>query len=147
VRALLQRVLRASVRVEGREVAAISKGLLVLLGLQRGDTAREAVWLAQKVARLRMFEDSQGKMNLSVLDAGGQVMVVSQFTLLGSTRKGNRPSFDAAEEPQRAQALYREFIQALGTQGVEVKEGLFGAYMQVELVNDGPVTLLLDSRG
>jgi D-tyrosyl-tRNA(Tyr) deacylase len=140
VRALVQRVSRAAVAVEGSEVAAIGPGLLVLLGVRRGDGPDEADRLARKLLALRIFEDGDGKMNRSVEDAGGELLCVSQFTLYGDARKGNRPSFVDAAPPDEAKALYERVREALGAQG-----GVFGARMEVALVNDGPVTLLLET--
>ncbi|MDT8440691.1 MAG: D-aminoacyl-tRNA deacylase [Desulfuromonadales bacterium] len=146
MRAVLQRVSRACVRVDGETVGAIGSGLLVLLGVEAGDSSRDAAALADKTAGLRIFEDTDGKMNRSVQEAGGAVLVVSQFTLLGDCRKGRRPGFSAAAPPALAVPLYEEFVGQLRRTGVEVATGVFRASMQVELVNEGPVTLLLDSR-
>ena len=146
MRAVLQRVIRASVEVEGQCVGRIGPGWLVLLGVARGDTDEDADRLADKVATLRAFEDDEGKMNRSVVEAGGAVLVVSQFTLLGDCRAGRRPSFTAAAEPAEAERLYRLAVDRLRGRGLEVATGVFRAMMKVELVNDGPVTLLLDSR-
>ncbi|MBV8381747.1 MAG: D-tyrosyl-tRNA(Tyr) deacylase [Planctomycetaceae bacterium] len=146
MRAVLQRVSRASVEVEGRVVGRIGRGWLVLLGVARGDRDDDADWLVEKVANLRAFEDDQGKMNRSVAEAGGGVLVVSQFTLLGDCRAGRRPSFTEAAAPGEAERLYLRFAGRLAATGLEVATGIFRAMMQVELVNDGPVTLLLDSR-
>jgi D-tyrosyl-tRNA(Tyr) deacylase len=140
VRALVQRVTRAAVSVEGREVAAIGLGLLVLLGIRRGDGPDEADRLARKLLALRIFEDGDGKMNRSVREAGGELLCVSQFTLYGDARKGNRPSFVDAAPPEEAEALYERVREALGAQG-----GVFGARMEVALVNEGPVTLLVET--
>jgi D-aminoacyl-tRNA deacylase len=140
VRALVQRVSQAAVVVDGDEVARIGPGLLVLLGVRRGDGEAEADRLASKLLALRVFEDAEGKMNLSVGDVGGDVLCVSQFTLYGDTRKGNRPSFVEAAPPEEAEPLYERLRVALGAQG-----GVFGARMAVSLVNDGPVTLLLEA--
>jgi D-aminoacyl-tRNA deacylase len=140
VRALVQRVSEASVTVDGEEVARIGPGLLVLLGVRTGDTEAQADRLAQKLLALRIFEDDDGKMNLSVRDAGGDILCVSQFTLYGDTRKGNRPSFVDAAPPEIAEPLYERVREALGAQG-----GVFGARMVVALVNDGPVTLQLEA--
>ncbi|MEJ2183742.1 MAG: D-aminoacyl-tRNA deacylase [Nitrospirota bacterium] len=145
MRALIQRVSEASVRVGEERVASIGRGLLVLVGVMRGDGPEDADWLVRKVANLRIFEDAGGKMNLSVRDVGGEVLAVSQFTLAADLRRGNRPSFTAAEEPARAEAMFREFVEALGREGVRVCRGRFAAHMHVALTNDGPVTVLLDS--
>jgi D-aminoacyl-tRNA deacylase len=140
VRALVQRVSQASVTVDGEQVAAIGPGLLVLLGVRRGDGEAEADRIAAKLLALRIFEDDAGKMNLSVGDVGGEVLCVSQFTLYGDSRKGNRPSFVDAAPPEEAEPLYDRVRDALGAQG-----GVFGARMAVDLVNDGPVTLLVEA--
>ena len=145
MRAVVQRVARAQVRVEGRVAGAIGRGLLVLLGVAQGDGEEAAALLADKVAQLRVFEDREGKMNRAVGEAGGAVLVVSQFTLLGDARKGNRPSFTAAAPPEQAQALYERCCALLRERGLEVATGVFRAHMEVELVNDGPVTILLDT--
>jgi D-tyrosyl-tRNA(Tyr) deacylase len=134
------------VSVDGELCSQIGKGMLVLLGVAADDTPAEAEKLAQKIAGLRIFEDAQQKMNLSLSDVGGQMLVVSQFTLLGDCRKGRRPSFTDAAGPELAETLYEVFVKAVAAQGVPVATGRFRAHMQVELVNDGPVTLLLDSR-
>jgi D-aminoacyl-tRNA deacylase len=144
VKALLQRVSEASVEVDGRVVGAIGKGLLALLGVEAGDGAAEADRLARKVAALRIFEDGAGKMNRSVLEVGGSLLVVSQFTLLADLGKGNRPSFIAAALPAVAEPLYEHFCAHLRAQGLPVATGRFGARMAVRLVNDGPVTIWLD---
>ncbi len=146
MRAVVQRVSRAEVRVEGREPAAIGRGLCVLLGVAREDGDPDARLLADKVAQLRIFEDANGKMNLAVGEVGGGVLVVSQFTLLGDARKGNRPSFTDAAAPEAANALYERFCALLRERGLPVATGVFRAHMDVELVNDGPVTVLLDSK-
>ncbi len=140
MRALVQRVSEASVAVDGAEVARIGSGLLVLLGVRRGDGEAEADRIASKLLALRVFEDEAGKMNLSVRDVGGSVLVVSQFTLYGDVRKGNRPSFVDAAPPEEAEPLYERVRAALGAEG-----GVFGARMAVSLVNDGPVTLVIDT--
>jgi D-tyrosyl-tRNA(Tyr) deacylase len=140
MRALVQRVREAAVSVDGEEVARIGPGLLVLLGVRRGDGPDQADRLAAKLARLRVFEDVEGRMNLSVRDVGGEVLVVSQFTLYGDARKGNRPSFVDAAPPEQAEPLYERLRAGLGAQG-----GSFGARMAVALVNDGPVTLLIET--
>ena len=146
MRAVLQRVAKANATVAGEEVGAIGPGLLVLLGVEQGDTAADADALADKTAELRIFEDAAGKMNLSVEDTGGGVLVVSQFTLAGDCRKGRRPSFTGAAPPAVAEALYLDYVQHLRRRGLTVATGRFQAMMQVALVNDGPVTFLLDSR-
>jgi D-aminoacyl-tRNA deacylase len=140
VRALVQRVSDASVTVDGEEVARIGRGLLVLLGVRRGDGEGEADRIASKLLALRVFEDEAGKMNLSVTDVGGEVLCVSQFTLYGDARKGNRPSFVDAAPPEEAEPLYERVRAALGARG-----GVFGARMSVALTNDGPVTLLIET--
>lgn len=139
MRAVVQRVSSASVTVAGERIAAIGPGLLVLLGVRRGDTAEQADRLARKLLALRIFEDEDGKMNRSVADVGGEVLCVSQFTLWGDARKGNRPSFVEAAPPEEAEPLYERVREALGAQG-----GRFGAHMEVALVNDGPVTLIVE---
>jgi D-tyrosyl-tRNA(Tyr) deacylase len=146
MRAVLQRVTRSSVEVEGACVGRIGPGWLVLLGVERDDTEADAVWMAAKVLNLRAFEDEQGKMNRCVVDVGGGILVVSQFTLLGDCRGGRRPSFTAAAEPADAERLYLHCAELLAKSGLEVATGVFRAMMKVELVNDGPVTFLLDSR-
>lgn len=134
-------------QVNGQTVAEIGPGLLVLLGVEQGDTESDAEWLAGKVSRLRVFPDAAGVMNLSVTDIGGEVLVVSQFTLLASTKKGNRPSYSRAAPPEAAVPLYERFMALLGSMvGKPVKKGVFGADMKVSLVNDGPVTIIIDSR-
>jgi len=144
VRALLQRVRSASVTVDGREVGAIGPGLLVLLGVGRGDGEAEAIALADRIAGLRIFEDAAGKMNLSLLDTHRAALVVSQFTLYADTRKGRRPSFIDAAPPEEARRLYARHCEALRALGITVREGTFAAEMQVALVNDGPVTIWLE---
>ena len=146
MRAVLQRVSQARVRVNGAVIGEIGPGLLVLLGVERGDTDQDCSSLADKTAGLRIFEDQDGKMNLSVEESGGSVLVVSQFTLLGDCRKGRRPGFSAAALPELAAPLYEEYVACLRQRGLEVATGEFQASMQVELVNQGPVTMLLDSR-
>lgn len=145
MRAVVQRVLRASVVVDGETVGAIERGLLVLLGVAATDTANDAQTLADKIGALRIFNDECGKMNRSVSEVGGAMLVVSQFTLFGDCRKGRRPSFLAAAPPQIAVPVYEAFVNALRALGLPTATGRFGAMMQVELVNDGPVTLLLDT--
>ena len=147
MRAILQRVLKSSVEVEGSIVSEIGPGLLVLLGVEAGDAAADGDWLCGKISRMRIFSDDEGKMNLSVLDTGGDLIVVSQFTLHASTKKGNRPSFLRAAAPSLSEPLYEGFCAALERElGKPVGRGVFGADMKVALVNDGPVTILLDSR-
>lgn len=140
----MQRVSRASVTVEGAIAGEIGRGYLVLLGVTQADTAAEAEWLAQKVAGLRLFEDGEGKMNLALSDVGGAVLVVSQFTLYGDARKGRRPSFTDAAAPKQAEPLVDHFVETLRATGIPAATGVFGAHMDVALVNDGPVTLLLE---
>ncbi|MDP6442309.1 MAG: D-aminoacyl-tRNA deacylase [Pirellulaceae bacterium] len=146
MRACVQRVSRAGVEVDGRIVGEIGQGLLVLLGVAADDDETDAVFMANKIARLRLFEDDEGKMNRSVEEAGGSVLAVSQFTLLGDCRKGRRPSFVKAAEPAAAAELYEQFVELLRDRGLVVATGQFRAQMDVSLVNDGPVTLLVDSR-
>lgn len=144
MRVLLQRVRRATVRVAGRPVGTIGHGLLVFLGVERGDGEAEVRYYADKTAELRIFPDDTGKMNLSVEDSGGAVLVVSQFTLAASTRRGRRPSYTQAAEPEAALPLYERFIDSLRGRGLTVESGTFQAMMEVELINDGPVTILLE---
>jgi D-tyrosyl-tRNA(Tyr) deacylase len=147
MRAVVQRVREAAVQIDGQWHSRIGPGLLVLLGVENGDTAGDLEWLAGKIARLRVFPDGEGVMNLSVQEARGRVMVVSQFTLLASTRKGNRPSYSRAAPPETAEPLYEQFVRTLSQLlNQSVATGKFGAMMQVHLVNDGPVTLIIDSR-
>jgi D-tyrosyl-tRNA(Tyr) deacylase len=145
MRAVVQRVSAASVTVDGAVVGKIDAGFLVLLGITHGDGEAEATLLAKKIAGLRVFEDNGGKMNLALADVGGAVLAVSQFTLFGDVRKGRRPSFTDAARPELAEPLYRRFCRALAAEGVPVQEGVFQAHMAVSLVNDGPVTLWLDT--
>jgi D-aminoacyl-tRNA deacylase len=145
MRAVVQRVSSASVAVEGRVVGQIGPGLLVLLGVAAGDAATDADYLAEKIAGLRIFEDAAGKMNLSVIDVGGAVLAVSQFTLYGDVRRGKRPSFDDAARPERARELYEYFVAQIEQRGLRCETGQFQAMMSVSLVNEGPVTILLDS--
>lgn len=146
MRAVVQRVSRASVTVDGRLAGEIGAGLLVLLGVSRADNSEAAAYLAEKVANLRIFSDEAGKMNLSLLDVGGSALVVSQFTLYGDARGGRRPSYIQAAPPEEAGRLYEEFVRSMRALNVAVETGVFQAHMQVELVNDGPVTILLDSE-
>jgi D-aminoacyl-tRNA deacylase len=146
MRAVLQRVARAAVEVDGTCVGRIERGWLVFLGVAQGDTEQDAGWIAEKVLHLRGFEDDAGKMNRSVADVRGGILVVSQFTLIGDCRGGRRPSFTSAADPGLAERLYQLCAETLRGSGLEVATGVFRAMMQVELVNDGPVTFLLDSR-
>jgi D-tyrosyl-tRNA(Tyr) deacylase len=146
MRSVVQRVSRAVVRVDRQVAGEVGLGLVVLLGVAEGDSPEDARWTADKLAQLRIFEDEAGKMNRSVQEVGGSVLLVSQFTLLGDARKGNRPSFTGAAPPGLANALYEEVAALLRARAVPVATGVFRAHMEVELVNDGPVTLLLDSR-
>ena len=146
MRAVIQRVEEARVTVEGRAVGEISKGLLVLLAIEASDGLKDLAFLKKKILNLRVFEDEQGKMNLSLLDSGGSVLMVSQFTLYGDSRKGNRPSYSRAASPTWAKELYDELIEQLRSEGVTVEAGKFQAMMKVALINDGPVTLIVDSN-
>lgn len=147
MRVLVQRVLASSVEVEGHSIAAIGQGLLVLLGITASDQKEDADWLVQKLLAMRIFSDDAGKMNLDVQQVGGEILVVSQFTLFASTKKGNRPSFIAAAHPERAVSLYDYFVSEMEkVLGQRVQKGQFGADMKVSLVNDGPVTIWMDSR-
>jgi D-tyrosyl-tRNA(Tyr) deacylase len=146
MRAVVQRVLRASVKVNDELTGSIANGLLVLLGVAQDDTGADADYLAEKISGLRIFEDEAGKMNLSVADTGGAVLAVSQFTLFGDVRRGKRPSFDAAARPEQAKALYEYFVERIRALGLRCETGRFQEMMDVELVNTGPVTILLDSK-
>ncbi len=146
MRAVVQRVSRCRVTVEGRSVGEIGAGLLVLLGVSKKDAEAAADYLVEKIVGLRIFEDNEGKMNLSVQDAGGALLVVSQFTLYGDVRRGKRPSFDEAARPEEAKRLYEYFVEKVRAAGIRCETGQFQAMMQVELVNSGPVTVLLDSE-
>jgi D-tyrosyl-tRNA(Tyr) deacylase len=146
VKAVVQRVSSASVDVEGERISQIGRGLLVLLGVSRDDEEEDAAWISEKIAGLRIFEDDEGKMNRSVVDVEGSLLAVSQFTLLGDTRKGRRPSFVEAAPPEKAERLYESYVARTRELGVATATGRFRAHMQVSLVNDGPVTILLDSR-
>lgn len=146
MRAVVQRVSEAAVTAEGRETGRIGRGLLVLLSVEDEDTAEDARYMAGKLVGLRIFSDADGKFNLSVGDVGGAVLLISQFTLHGDCRKGRRPSFIRAARPEKAEPMYRDMAQLLRDRGFEVAMGVFGAHMDVHLVNDGPVTLLIDSK-
>ena len=146
MRVVIQRVLQAQVEVNSQQVGQIDKGLLVYLSVGKGDTIKDAEFMAEKLVNLRIFSDEAGKMNRSVLDVGGAILLVSNFTLHGDCRKGRRPGFDAAAEPKLAQQLYEKVIELIAEHGVAVEKGVFGEYMQVSSVNDGPVTFLLDSN-
>ncbi|MEA3467490.1 MAG: D-aminoacyl-tRNA deacylase [Thermodesulfobacteriota bacterium] len=145
MRAVIQRVSRASVTVDSEITGKIGAGLLVLLGIHKDDGAKEIKWLADKIINLRIFKDEDGKMNDSLLDTGGAMLIVSQFTLYGDCRKGRRPGYSTAAPPDRAKSLYRQFIDTVKQKNISTASGRFQAHMDVELVNDGPVTLLLDS--
>jgi D-tyrosyl-tRNA(Tyr) deacylase len=147
MKAVLQRVSGAKVEVDGKPVGTVGRGILVLLGVEKGDRAKEAEWLAEKTVNLRIFEDGNGKMNLSVLDIGGEILAVSQFTLAGNCAKGRRPSFDTAAPPAEANDLYERFVERLRGFGIKVETGVFQADMKVSLVNDGPVTFIIETGG
>ena len=144
MKAVVQRVSRAEVRVGGEVVGTIGRGLLVLVAVQKGDTMIDVDWLADKVLNMRIFEDAEGKMNLSALSTGSQLLVVSQFTLLGDLSRGRRPGFESAAPPQEAEPLYRSFVEKLSTSPLRTQTGRFREFMEVELVNDGPVTIVLE---
>ncbi len=144
MRAVIQRVTRASVTVEGRVVGAIERGLAILVGVRAGDTQAEAKWLAAKIATLRIFDDEEGKLNRSVQDVGGNILVISQFTLYADARKGRRPSYTDAAPPEVAEPLIRRLVELLEAEGIPVQTGIFRAHMLVEIHNDGPVTILLE---
>lgn len=145
MRAVVQRVDRAGVTVDGASVGSVQRGLMVLLGVAEGDTDKDLAYMADKITGLRIFEDEAGKMNLSVKDIGGEILLVSQFTLCGDCRKGKRPSFDKAARPDVANSYYERLVEMCRSQGIHVETGVFRAHMLVELVNNGPVTILLDS--
>ncbi len=147
MKVVIQRVTEASVSVEGKEVSSIAKGLMILLGIQESDGEREIKYLARKIAALRIFEDEEGVMNRSVVDCGGEIMLVSQFTLMASTKKGNRPSYIKAAKGAISKPIYERFCEVMGeVSGLPVARGVFGADMQVQLVNDGPVTIVIDTE-
>ncbi|ABQ24822.1 D-aminoacyl-tRNA deacylase [Geotalea uraniireducens] len=145
MKAVIQRVSEAGVKVDGRTVGAVERGILVLLGVEKGDSTKEADWLAEKIVNLRIFEDAAGKMNLSLLDIKGELLAVSQFTLAGNCSKGRRPSFDTAAPPEEAIQLYEYFVGKTWELGIPVQTGIFQADMKVSLVNDGPVTFILET--
>ena len=144
MRALVQRVKKGSVSIDGKVHGAIDQGLVILLGITHEDTEKDADFVADKCVDLRIFEDENGKMNKSLEDINGSILLISQFTLYAATRKGRRPSFDAAARPEVAEPLYEYFIQKLRSRGIKVETGVFGAYMQVEIHNDGPVTMMVE---
>lgn len=146
MKALIQRVSSAQVHIENEIRGDIETGILIFLGIEKGDTDKDAEYLTKKITGLRIFEDDAGKMNLSVRDVGGKILVVSQFTLSADCRRGTRPSFDRAEEPSLARKMYHVMLESLRQEGIPTEAGEFGAYMAVHLINDGPVTILLDSR-
>ncbi|UFJ38998.1 D-tyrosyl-tRNA(Tyr) deacylase [Brevibacillus humidisoli] len=145
MRVVVQRASQASVEVNGETVGRIGKGLVLLVGISHDDTEQDAAFIAEKLAHLRIFEDEQGKMNRSVLETGGQILSISQFTLYGDCRKGRRPNFMSAARPEKAEPLYQQLNQKLREKGLQVETGRFGAMMQVHLTNDGPVTLIVES--
>ncbi len=147
MRAVIQRVTGAKVEVDGKIVGQIDKGILAYVSVGRDDTAKDAEFIADKLANLRIFADENDKMNLSVKDIGGRILMVSNFTLHGDCRKGRRPGFDAAGEPSSAKELYEKTIELVGQKGVSVEKGVFGAHMQVSSVNNGPITFIIDSKG
>ena len=146
MRAVVQRVRKAKVEVKGDNIGEIGQGILIFLGVGKGDSERDAESLAEKIVNLRIFEDEKENMNLSVLDIKGEALAISQFTLLGDCRKGRRPSFTEAAQPEEAKVLYEKFIEFLGKKGIQPKTGRFQAMMDISLINDGPVTILLDSK-
>lgn len=144
MKGLIQRVKKSSVTIEGKLFSQIDHGLLILLGVEKGDEKENAEKLAEKICKLRIFEDEQGKMNKSIIDVEGEILVVSQFTLAGDCKKGTRPSFDKAELPQKANELYEYFTEQIRQKNIPTKTGVFGAMMDVELINDGPVTFMVE---
>lgn len=146
MRSVVQRVSEASVTIDDKIAGQIGRGLVVLLGIKQGDTEKDASWLAEKIVNLRIFEDDKGKMNLSLADIGGEMLIISQFTLFGDCRKGRRPGFSSAAPPELAEPLYRQFIEKVNNLEIKTATGIFQAEMAVQLTNDGPVTMLLDSE-
>lgn len=146
MRAVIQRVKRGSVTVDGKVIGKIGKGLVVLLGVSEGDEEKDAQFIAEKIVNLRIFPDNENKMNVSLLNAGGEILSISQFTLYGDCRKGRRPSFIQAARPEKGEKFYNVFNQSLRNFGVKIEEGKFGAMMDVEIINDGPVTLIVESK-
>ncbi|GMG97827.1 D-aminoacyl-tRNA deacylase [Tepidimicrobium xylanilyticum] len=146
MRAVVQRVAKANVKVKGNVVGEISKGLLVFLGVGEDDSEKDLEYMVDKVLGLRIFEDENNKMNLSVMDIGGELLVVSQFTLYGDVRKGKRPSFTSSAYPELAEEIYEQFIEKCREKGIRTEKGVFGAHMEVSILNDGPVTILIDSK-
>jgi D-tyrosyl-tRNA(Tyr) deacylase len=146
MRAVVQRVNRAAIKIDGICTAKIGRGLVILLGIRGDDNVADLMWMAEKIIHLRIFPDSEGKMNTSLADMGGEMLIVSQFTLYGDCRKGRRPGFSAAAPPELAEPLYNQFIEEVRRQGIPVGTGTFQAEMAVDLINDGPVTILLDSE-
>lgn len=146
MRAVVQRVKESKVTVDGKVVGEIGKGILILLGVEEDDTEKDVKYMAEKIANLRIFRDDEGKMNLSTVDVGGEALVISQFTLMGDCRRGRRPSYSHAAKPELAIPLYEKFIEEIKTYGIPTQEGIFQAMMDVYLINDGPVTLLIDSK-
>lgn len=146
MRAVVQRVAEANVKVKGNVVGEISKGLLVFLGVGKDDSEKDLEYMVDKVLGLRIFEDENNKMNLSVMDIGGELLVVSQFTLYGDVRKGKRPSFTSSAYPELAEEIYEQFIEKCREEGIRTEKGVFGAHMEVSILNDGPVTILIDSK-
>ena len=146
MRAVVQRVSSAGVEIDGRTTATIGRGLVILLGICSGDSATDLLWMADKIVHLRIFPDGDEKMNTSLADMGGEMLIISQFTLYGDCRKGRRPGFSAAAPPEIAEPLYHQFVEEVRKRGIRVATGTFAAAMAVDLVNDGPVTLLLDSE-
>ena len=146
MRAVIQRVKEASVVIDGKVYSDIGRGFLVLLAVEENDTEKDMEYLLKKIPNLRVFEGESGKMNLSLKDVGGEMLVVSQFTLLGNVRRGLRPDFTRAERPERAEKMYLQFVEKVREQGIKVKTGKFAAFMEVRLINEGPVTIIIDSR-